>query len=196
MPFELENTKKDAQENVDWLYAQEYEAEENQATEALFKWFFFSGPQVQKLFLLKICRVRLAALPWRTLNMQPRGKSGVPDAALLLTDGTKLLFEVKIKQNSVSRKQLKRHLKDAGLKLKGRRKARTPRLVLITPDFREPLKVKNLRAEYKDVIEWVSWNEVMHFLKRLRGMNSSGQLLCKALLLFLKEWIDLKKYLP
>jgi len=196
MPFELENTKKDAQENVDWLYAQEYEAEENQATEALFKWFFFSGPQVQKLFLLKICRVRLAALPWRTLNMQPRGKSGVPDAALLLTDGTKLLFEVKIKQNSVSRKQLKRHLKDAGLKLKGRRKARTPRLVLITPDFREPLKVKNLRAEYKDVIEWVSWNEVMHFLKRLRGMNSSGQPLCKALLLFLKEWIDLKKYLP
>src|SRR6266850_4403906 len=193
MPFEIENAKKEVQENLDWLFAQEYEAEENQATEALCKWFFFSDPKVQKLFLSKICRVRPAALPWHTLHLQPRGKSGVPDAALVLADGTKLLFEVKIKQNSVSRKQLKRHLKDAGLKLKGRRKAKPPRLILITPDFREPLKVKSLPAEYKDAIEWVSWNEVMHFLGRLRGLNSSGQLLCKALLLFLKEWIDLKR---
>jgi len=142
MPFEIENIKTEVRENQDWLFAQEYEAAENQATEALLKWFFFSVPQVQKLFLSRICHVPLAAQPWRKLNLQPRGKSGVPDATLLLANGTKLVFEVKIKQNSVSRKQLKRHLKDAGLKLKARRKSKPPRLILITPDFREPAKVK------------------------------------------------------
>jgi len=196
MPFELENTEEDVQDNLDWLYGQEYKAEENQATEALFKWFFFSIPKVQKLFLSKICHVRPTAIPWRTLNLQPRGKSGVPDAALLLADGTKLLFEAKIKQNSISRKQLKRHLKDAGLKRQGIPKAKLPKLILLTPDFREPTKVKSLPAEYRDAIEWVSWMEVMHFLTRLRGLNSGGRMLSKALLLFLKEWIGLKGYSP
>jgi len=196
MPFELENTEKDVQENVDWLLAQEYKTEENQATEALFKWFYFSGPKVQKLFLSRICRVPPAAIPWRKLTLQAKGKSGVPDASLLLADGTKLLFEAKIKQNSISRKQLKRHLKDAGLKRQGIPKAKLPRLILLTPDFREPIKIKSLPTEYREAIEWVSWMEVMHFLKRLRGLNSGGRILSKALLLFLREWVGLKGYLP
>lgn len=194
MPFELENTEKELQENLDWLYAQEYKAKENQATEALFKWFFFSNPKVQQLFLSRICRVRSAALPWRKLNLQPRGKRGVPDAALLLADDSKLVFEVKTKQNSVSRNQLKRHLKDAGLKQQGRHRAKPPKLILITPDFREPPKVKSLPAEYRDLIEWAPWNEIMHFLTRLRGLNSGGKLVTKGLLLFLKEWVELKRY--
>jgi len=196
MSFELGSTEKEVQENIGWLFAQEYKTEENQATEALFKWFFFSSPKVQKLFLSRICRVPLTAIPWRTLTLQARGKSGVPDAALLLADGTKLLFEAKIKQNSISRKQLKRHLKDAGLKRQGIPRAKLPKLILLTPDFREPTKVKSLPAEYRDAIEWVSWMEVMHFLTRLPSLNSSGRLLTKALLLFLKEWLDLKRYSP
>jgi len=196
MPFELQNTKSNLDENLDWLYAQEYEGEENQATEALFKWFYFSSQKVQSLFLTSVCRVPKAAIPWRQLNLQPRGKSGVADATLLLADQTKLVFEVKIKQNSVSRKQLKRHLKDAGLKPKSPHKSKNPKLILITPDFREPLKVKALPKEYSETIEWISWNEIMHFLTRFRGMNSAGKLLCKGFLVFLKDWIDLKRYLP
>jgi hypothetical protein len=196
MPFELENNKKEVQENLDWIYAQDYKGEENQATEALFKWFFFAAPKVQQLFLSKICHVRLAALPWRKLMLQARGKRGVPDAILLMKDGAKVIFEVKIKQNSVSRKQLKRHLKDAGLKRQGIRKARLPKLIVVTPDFREPPKVKSLSTEYGDVIEWVPWNEIMHFLTRLRGLKSVGRLLTTALLLFLKDWVDLKRYSP
>src|SRR5712691_1556883 len=115
MPFELENTKKEVKENLDWIYAQEYEKDEDQASEALFKWFFFSDLRIQKLFLSKICGVRPIGLGWHKLNLQPRGKRGVPDAVLLLADDSKLLFEVKIKQNAVSREQLKRHLRDAGL---------------------------------------------------------------------------------
>jgi hypothetical protein len=196
MPFALENTKKEIQENLDWMYAQEYQVEENQATEALFKWFFFSSSQVQKLFLSKICHVRPAALPWLKLNLQPRGKSGVPDASMLFADSTKLVFEVKIKQNSVSRKQLKRHLKDAGMKRRGTSRAKLPKLIVITPEFREPPKLKRLPAEYRGAIEWVPWNEVLHFLTSLRGMNSAGQLLTAGLLSFLKDWIDLKRYSP
>src|SRR5258708_23117816 len=116
MPFELENTEKEREENVDWLIAQEYKTEENQATEALFKWLFFSVPKVQKLFLSRICRVSPGAIPWRTLTLQAKGKSGVQDAVLLLADGTKLLFEAKIMKNSITRKQLKPHLKDDRLK--------------------------------------------------------------------------------
>lgn len=133
---------------------------------------------------------------WRKLTLQAKGKSGVPDAAVLLADGTKLLFEAKTKQNSIRRKQLRRHLNDAGLKRKGTPKAKLPKLILLTPDFREPTKVKNLPAEYGEAIEWVSWMEVMHFLTRLRGLNSSGRMLSKALLLFLKEWVGLKGFSP
>ncbi len=113
-----------------------------------------------------------------------------------MDDGTKLIFEVKIKQDSISRKELKRHLKDAGLKRQGMRKAKLPKLILITPDFREPPKVRSLPAEYGGAIEWVPWNEVMHFLTGLRGLHSSERLLSKALLSFLKEWIGLKRYSP
>ncbi len=171
MAFELENTEKEVQDKLGWLYSQRYKGKENQATEALFKWFFFSSQKIQKLFLSKICGVQLSVLPWTKLNLQIVGKRGVPDAALLLKEGSKLLFEVKIKPDSVSRKQLKRHLKDAGLKQHGKRNTSLPRLILLTPDFREPPQVRHLQAQHREAIKWVPWNELMHFLKDLKGFT-------------------------
>jgi|SRR5437879_923589 len=97
MPFELANTKKEVVENWDWILVQEYKTGENQATEALFKWFFFSRARVQKRFLSRICGVPAKGIVWQRLTLQRRGKKGMPDAVLHLADNSQLLFEVKAK---------------------------------------------------------------------------------------------------
>ena len=194
MPLAVGNSRKEVAENSGWFYSQGYDKDEDRATEALFKWFFFSDRKIQNLFLSRICGVRISGLRWQRLNLQPRGKKGVPDAVLLFADDSKLLFEIKIKQKSVHRGQLRHQLHDAGLKMHGKQNTRPPKLVLITPDFREPVKISDMPQKYCEAIIWVSWHEIMHFLAKLNRLNSSGKLIRNGLLLFLKNEIGLKKY--
>ena len=183
MPFELEPSE--LKDNLDWLYTQDYAQGENHVTEALFKWFFFSNPKIQKRFLSKICGVPGRRASWKRLNLQRRGKRGTPDAVLTLANGSELLFEVKVKQQAVSRKQAIRHLKDAGIGTRRRARGHSPKLLVITPDFREPEKLARLPDPYRQAVVWVPWIEVIHFLKKLRSPKSSDRLLRDGLLLFL-----------
>ena len=100
MPFHLVRGKHD--EDLDWLYSQDYKGEENRATEALFKWFFFSQFRLQRLFLSKVFKVPSKKAKWKEFDLQRRGRRGTPDAVVTLGDGSQLLVEVKIKENSVS----------------------------------------------------------------------------------------------
>lgn len=198
MRFEIENTKKDSIENIDWLFWQEYETAENQVTEALLKWFYFSHPRVQKRFLSIICGVKGHKANWRRLNLQLKGKKGIPDAVLHLNDGSRLLFEVKIKQNSVSRKQLIRHLRDAGFKKIGKTSKRDPKLTLITPDFREPSKLRLLGDRDRSAILWVPWIEIVNYVstKSKVEKTSRDRLLREALYTFLVTHPKLSEHLP
>jgi hypothetical protein len=201
MPFELENRKdgpKGRDNNFHWLFNQEYKDGENHVTESLFKWFFLSTHKVQDRFLSEICSLRgNHSKKWTRLNLQSKGKTGTPDATLHFEDGMKILFEVKIKENSVSRTQLKRHLNDAGMKRA--RKAGAPHLtlVLITPDDETPRKLTDLPAEYAAAIRWVPWIRIMNFLSRKisRGFQSSDRFLRDGLLILLKDDY-LNKFLP
>ena len=69
---------------------------------------------------------------------------------------------------------------------------------MVTPDFREPRKLKDLPEEYRARIEWVPWNEILNFLAKMAtgDLNSCDQMLRNALVLFLKEVTGLKKYSP
>jgi hypothetical protein len=67
MPFEL--TRGQLEEDYDWLYVQDYKGGENQVTEALFKWFFFSRSGVQRRFLSKICYVHGKQAVWKRFNL-------------------------------------------------------------------------------------------------------------------------------
>jgi hypothetical protein len=117
---------------------------------------------------------------------------------LHLADDSQVLFELKVKQNAVSREQIKRHLRDAGLNKGETRDVKPPRLILITPDFREPRKLRDLPKKYREATEWVPWHEVLNFLSRIVGrlLNSRDRMLRDALVVFLKEETGLKKYSP
>jgi hypothetical protein len=195
MAIDLENSKEDLKSNLDWLYLLEYLKPENHATEALFKWFFFSRPPVQRVFLMKMCGIPASRAKWGSFSLQRAGQSGTPDAIVDLQNGSKVLFEVKIKPKSISRGQLRRHLDDAGLKRRPRPGGLAPKLILITPDFRPPEKLRDLPSEYQSAIIWIPWHEVIvGFLERLRGLNSMERLLRDALVLYLKEYIELKRF--
>ena len=197
MRFELENRKDGPdglRQNLDWLYSQDYKDGENHVTESLFKWFFFSRSEIQYKFLAEICAIKGKVSGWTKLNLQRKGRTGTPDAVLHFRDGQQVLFEIKIKEKSVSQGQLKRHLKDAGIKTKSKL---GPILILITPDDERPRQLDGLHAEYMDAIRWVPWIRVMNFLsKRLkRDLHSSDRFLRDGLLILLRDDY-LKRILP
>lgn len=201
MPFELENRKdgpKGTKNSLDWLFTQEYKNGENHVTESLFKWFFFSTKEVQDRFLSEICSLRGKQSKWTRLNLQNKGRTGTPDATLYFEDGRKMLFEVKIKEKSVSRTQLKRHLNDCGMKRALQAGAFRPILILITPDDEKPHKLTRLPAEYAAAIHWIPWIRIMNFLsKKLNRIvqKSSDRFLRDGLLVLLKDDY-LKRFLP
>ena len=198
MPFELRSSRDHIKANADWLYTQEYVWGENHVTESLFKWFFFSTPAVQKKFLSAICKVRGRKKAWVRIVFQKRGRRGTPDAVLYLKDGTVVLFEIKIKQKAVKLSQLKRQLTDQGIgKKKRKNKQNRIIMVLVTPDFREPPAIRDLRQDYRDCIRWVPWQEIIHFLNvRIKvRMNSVDRLLRQGLLSFLGQHPALRKYM-
>jgi len=192
----IELKKSEAAEELDWLLVQEYKGSENQVTEALFKWFFFSRTTVQKRFLSKICQVRGKNASWKEFSLQEKGKKGTADASIVLGNNSRVLFEFKTKDNAVSSKQLKRHLKDAGWR-PGGKKPKIPRLILVTPDFKTPIKLEKLPEEKRKAIVWIPWSMVLHFLYKdlRRGLHSDDKMLRDALLSFLKKDENLRRHL-
>jgi hypothetical protein len=201
MPFQLEN-RKDGPDgisaNLDWLYTQDYEDGENHVTESVFKWFFFSSARLQVQFLVEMCGLPKRDSRWTSFNLQKKGKTGTPDATLHLENGQQILFEVKIKPKTVSRHQLIRHLKDAGLKKPSNSAGARPVLILVTPDFEEPKKLGELPMEYRKAIRWVPWTKLVHFFStRIRyDLHSSVDRSLRAGLTILLKRDYLKKYLP
>jgi len=185
-------------EDLDWLYSQDYKGEENQVTEALFKWFFFSQFRLQKLFLSRVFKVPSKKANWKEFDLQRRGRRGTPDAVVTLGDGSQLLVEVKIKEKSVSISQIKRHLRDAHLNKRMNGRIQRPRLILISPEMEEPDKLKSVRTEYREAVLWVSWLRLIKFLSReaRSGLNSADRLLRDGLLAYLKEHPKISKTLP
>lgn len=185
-------------EDLDWLYSQDYKGEENQVTEALFKWFFFSQFRLQKLFLSRVFKVPSKKANWKEFDLQRRGRRGTPDAVVTLGDGSQLLVEVKIKEKSVSISQIKRHLRDAHLNKRMNGRIQRPRLILISPEMEEPDKLKSVRTEYREAVLWVSWLRLIKFLSReaRSGLNSADRLLRDGLLVYLKEHPKISKTLP
>jgi len=196
MPFHL--VRDELKEDLDWLYTQDYKGEENQVTEALFKWFFFSRWAVQKAFLARVCKVPIKKAKWREFDLQKKGKRGTPDAVITLGDASQLLVEVKIKEKSVSNRQIVRHLRDAHLGRRVNGKIQHPALIVITPEMVMPEKLSALHGPYKAAVLWIPWLRVIKFLsKELRkGLNSADRLLRSGLLEFLREHPKISLSLP
>jgi len=193
----IEVLRTEADQELDWLYMQEYKTGENRVTEALFKWFYFSRPLAQRKFLSRICEIRGERARWTQLSLQDRGRKGTADATITLGGGSRLLFEVKIKPNAVSSTQLKRHLRDAGWRKKRKPRSRSPLVVLITPDFRPPKRLEKLSTEQQRAVRWIPWTEMLRFLTRkLRhGLHSNDRLLRDGLVAYLKQDEVLSRYL-
>jgi hypothetical protein len=185
-------------EDLDWLFTQDYKGEENQVTEALFKWFFFSRLRVQKAFLTKVCKVPIKKALWRGFDLQKKGRRGTPDAVVTLADGSQLLVEVKIKEKTVSTRQVIRHLRDAHLGKKVNGRIQRPVLVLVTPEMTMPEKLAHMHDPYKKAVTWVPWLRVIKFLSKelKKGLNSADQLLRLGLRDFLKKHPKISRCLP
>lgn len=142
----------------------------------------------------RICNVKGKRSKWQKLSLQEKGRKGTADGRLLLGDGSHLLFELKIKPNAVSSKQLKRHLKDSGW---GKRAKATPAIVLITPDFKPPLRLSKLKIDQQRAVEWVPWTMILSFMTKelRRGLHSDDRLVRDAFVAFLKSHTRLKKYI-
>jgi len=188
----------DKEPHFGWLFSQWYKGGKNQATEALVKWFCYSSSFAQRQFLTGLCalkRVPRKKFTWDKLELQAKSKKSVPDAKIWLEQKYVLLVEGKIRPNTVSVKQLKRHFKGVGFKPQKANRNLETKLLLVTPDWGAPKRLENLAEGYRNNVVWVNWQHIFHFLsKDLKTKISADRLLRDAMVDFLKAHDDLKKY--
>ncbi len=193
--------RTEIEREYDWLFVQEYVGHENQATEALLKWFCFSSPAVQRQFLRRICGLRRVTRHrqiWDEMYLQTKEKRGVPDAKVVLRDKYVLVVESKVNTRSIGRKQVKQHLRDVGV---GRR--RTPRdrkiilkELVVTPDWSKPESLEKLDTPFREALVWTNWQRLRYFLRsEVRPRNSADRILLYALIQFLEKHKKIEKYL-
>jgi len=188
----------DKEPHFEWLFSQWYRGAENQATEALVKWFCYSSSFVQRQFLTKLCalkKVPRKKFAWDELELQAKSKKSVPDAKIWLEQKFVLLVEGKVRQDTVSVKQLKRHFKGVGFKPQKTNKKLEIKLLLLTPDWGPPKRLEKLADGYRNSIVWVNWQHIYHFLTEdLDTKISADRLLRDAMVDFLRAHDSLKKY--
>jgi len=119
----------------------------------------------------------------------------VPDAKIWLEQKFVLIVEGKVRQNTVSVKQLKRHFKGVGFKPQKMNKKFEIKLLLLTPDWGPPKRLEKLADGYRSNVVWVNWQHIYHFLTEdLETKNSADRLLRDAMVDFLRSHESLDKY--
>ena len=194
----MKDNERDNEPHFEWLFCQWYEGAENQATEALLKWFCYSSSSAQRQFLMKLCglkKIPRKKFTWDEMEIQAKSKRSVPDGKIWLEKKYVLLVEGKIRENTVSLKQLKRHFKGIGFKPQTTHHVQETKLLLLTPDWGPPAKLQRLADGYQRSVVWVNWQHVFHFLtKDLKPKNSADRLLRDGIVDFLRVHDALKKY--